>query len=65
MYTPTQISHVVSVATSFAECEANDRAYWLSRPASERWQAIELMRQLTHGRDYPTERLQRVFEKVK
>jgi hypothetical protein len=62
MYMPTHIRRVLSVATSFSECEADNRAYWLSRPAWERWQAIELMRQLTHGTNYPTERLQRVFE---
>jgi hypothetical protein len=40
----------------------NDRAYWLSRTPAERFEALELLRQIAYGYDPATERLQRVFE---
>ncbi len=42
---------------------ANDRAYWLSRPAAERFAYLEYLRQMNYeGYDPATSRLQRVFE---
>jgi hypothetical protein len=40
----------------------NDRAYWLSRTPAERFEALELLRQIAYGYDPATERLQRIFE---
>jgi hypothetical protein len=59
-----KVERVLSIATSFKQCEDEDRAYWFSRPALERWQAMELMRQLNHGPDYASQRLQRLLEVV-
>jgi hypothetical protein len=42
----------------------NDRAYWLSKTPAERWEALELLRQIAYGYDPATERLQRVLEIV-
>jgi hypothetical protein len=36
--------------------------YWLSKTPAERFEAIELMRQIMYGYDPDTERLQRVLE---
>jgi hypothetical protein len=41
---------------------SNDLAYWLSKTPEERWEAIELLRQIHFGYDPSTTRLQRVFE---
>ena len=43
----------------------NDRHYWLSRTADERFEALELLRQIAYGYDPATARLQRVLEVVK
>jgi hypothetical protein len=40
----------------------NDRAYWMSKTPAERFEALELLRQIAYGYDPATERLQRVFE---
>jgi hypothetical protein len=40
----------------------DDKAYWHSKSASERLQAIELMRQVIYGYDPASGRLQRIFE---
>jgi len=40
----------------------SDRAYWMSKTADERFEALELLRQIAYGYDPATERLQRVFE---
>jgi len=42
--------------------ESDEKAYWLSRTARERWQAIELIRQVVYGYTLPSARLQRVLE---
>jgi hypothetical protein len=39
-----------------------DRRYWMSRTPAERFEALELLRQLAYGYDPATARLQRVFE---
>ena len=43
----------------------NDRQYWLSKTPGERFEALEILRQIAYGYDPATERLQRVFEVVK
>jgi hypothetical protein len=54
---------VLAVFSSFAEAEAADRAYWLSRTPLQRLEALELMRQCAYGYDDPTaSRLERVLE---
>jgi predicted Fe-S protein YdhL (DUF1289 family) len=60
MDTP-RVKRVLTVFNSFKELEADERAYWLSRTPQERLQAMELMRQLTHGSQYTSQRLQRVL----
>jgi hypothetical protein len=44
---------------------SNDRQYWLSKTPDERFEALEVLRQIAYGYDPATERLQRVFEVVK
>jgi len=39
-----------------------DREYWMSRTPEERFEALELLRQIAYGYDPATERLQRVLE---
>ena len=43
----------------------SDRQYWLSKTPAERFEALELLRQIAYGYDPVTERLQRVFEVTK
>jgi hypothetical protein len=43
----------------------NDRQYWLSKTPNERFEALEILRQIAYGYDPATERLQRIFEVVK
>jgi len=42
--------------------EPDDRVYWLTRSPSERWRAIELLRQINYGQARTSARLQRVLE---
>ena len=56
-----RVKRVLTVFNSFKELEADERAYWLSRTPQERLRAMELMRQLTHGSQYTSQRLQRVL----
>ena len=42
----------------------SDREYWLSRSVKERFEALELLRQIAYGYDPDTARLQPVFEVV-
>ena len=42
--------------------ETDEKAYWRSKTAYERLQAVELMRQVIYGYKLPAARLQRVFE---
>jgi len=45
--------------------KSNDREYWMSKTPAERFEALEILRQIAYGYDPATERLQRVFEVVK
>lgn len=49
---------------SFVSLEAQDDEveYWKTKTPQERWDALELMRQMIYGYDPLTTRLQRVFE---
>jgi hypothetical protein len=40
----------------------SDRQYWLSKTPAERFEALELLRQIAYGYDPATERLQRLLE---
>jgi hypothetical protein len=42
----------------------NDRQYWLSKTPEERFEALELLRQIAYGYDPATARLQRVLEVI-
>ena len=44
--------------------KANDRQYWMSKTPEERFEALELLRQIAYGYDPATARLQRVLEVV-
>jgi hypothetical protein len=44
--------------------EPDERAFWLNKTPAERWEAVELLRQLNYGYDPTTTRLQRVLEVV-
>ncbi len=44
--------------------DPGDRAYWMAKTPEERWEAIELLRQIFYGYDPATERLQRVLRIV-
>jgi hypothetical protein len=50
-----------SIFSSFAEADAADKAYWLSRTPQERVLHMEFLRRLNYGHR-ATERLQRVLE---
>ena len=52
-----------SVFNSFAEADAADKAYWLSRTPEERVRHMLFLRRLNYG-SRATERLQRVLEIV-
>jgi hypothetical protein len=47
------------------EADAADEAYWKSRTPDERFEALELSRQITYGYDPTTRGLSRFFEVVK
>ena len=51
--------------TTHLTSKPNDRRYWLSKTPDERFEALEILRQIAYGYDPATERLQRVFEVVK
>jgi hypothetical protein len=53
-----------TVEVTTLTARTSDRAYWLSRPPAERWEALELLRQIAYGYDPATARLQRVLEIV-
>jgi len=42
--------------------KSNDRQYWLSKAPAERFEALELLRQIAYGYDPATARLQRILE---
>lgn len=43
----------------------SDKAYWLSKSAEERFEALEILRQRFFGYDETTQRFQRVIEYFK
>ncbi|HID31579.1 MAG TPA: hypothetical protein EYP19_16475 [Desulfobacterales bacterium] len=45
--------------------ESDEKAYWLSKTPHERWETMELMRQITYGDDPTSTKLQRVLEIAK
>jgi hypothetical protein len=47
---------------SLVEADRVDRDYWRSRTPEERWEALELSRQITYGYDPTTRGLSRFFE---
>jgi hypothetical protein len=51
--------------TGHLTSKPNGRQYWLSKTPDERFEALEILRQIAYGYDPATERLQRVFEVVK
>jgi hypothetical protein len=51
-----------SVVPLGEDTDAEDVAYWLSRPPEERFRALELLRQTVYGYSEPGPRLQRVLE---
>ena len=50
--------------TSLSEQEGSDVAYWLARTPAERFEALELLRQVHFGYDPATARLLRAVEVV-
>ena len=50
------------VETATLTSKPNDRQYWLSKTPDERFEALEILRQIAYGYDPATARLQRVFE---
>jgi hypothetical protein len=49
---------------SLSEADAQDEAYWKSRTPDERFEALELSRQIAYGYDPTTRGLSRFFEVV-
>jgi hypothetical protein len=54
----------IVVADSFAEAEAETRAYWRSATPAERLNALETLREPFYGKDQIGGRLQRFLEVV-
>ena len=50
--------------TSLSEQEGSDVAYWLARTPAERFEALELLRQVHFGYDGASDRLLRAVEVV-
>jgi|EndMetStandDraft_5_1072996.scaffolds.fasta_scaffold781623_2 hypothetical protein len=55
-----KVDRTVWKETTLAE-QGKDRAYWMSRDPAERFAAIEMLRQVYHGYDASTARLQRLY----
>ena len=49
--------------TTFAQAEADDRAYWARQTPQARLRALELLRRINYG-SAATERMQKIFEVV-
>jgi hypothetical protein len=62
MSTLREIKPVITWANSFAECEAEDKAFWLSQSPQARLRHIEELRRMNYGHARATARLQRVIE---
>jgi hypothetical protein len=60
MISNTLNKKAISIA-SIEEFETFDINFWKSKTPLERFEAIELMRQINFGYDPSTERLQRIF----
>jgi hypothetical protein len=60
------ISRMDKTALSVIDLHAQDpleeTRFWLSKPASKRWEAVEYLRQAAYGYDPTCTRLQRVLE---
>lgn len=54
----------LELAHSFAEAEAQTRAYWRSASSAERLNALETLRKPFYGKDQTGGRLQRFLEVV-
>ncbi len=54
----------VVVADSFAEAEAETRAYWRAATPAERLNALETLREPFYGKDQAGGRLQRFLESI-
>ena len=52
------------VETGRMSDKKSDREYWMSKTPDERFEALELLRQIAYGYDPATARLQRVLEVV-
>ena len=50
------------IASSFAEAEAQDLAYWHAATPAQRFEALELMRQMVYAYDPATDRSPRLLE---
>jgi len=59
----SKLKRVFTIASSFAEAEAADIAYWKSQTPMARLRALEMMRRVNYGAA-ATGRLQRVLEVV-
>jgi hypothetical protein len=53
-----------AIEVTALSAQRHDRDYWLSRTVNERFEAIELMRQINYDYDPSAGRLQRVLEIV-
>ena len=51
-------------AASFAEAEAQTRAYWHAATPAERLNGLETLREQIYGKDQASKRLQRFLELV-
>jgi hypothetical protein len=65
LFNQTKLVRRITVARSFGEAAAQDRAAWAAMSPRQRLSAVELWRQMNHA-DYDpdTARLPRVFEIV-
>ena len=58
----TKLDRSAFSVTSFAEAEAEDRAYWFSLTPQQRLAALEVMRQRNYGYDPASDRISRTVE---
>jgi hypothetical protein len=59
-----QATWKLETANSFAEAEAQTRAYWRSATPAERLNALEALREPLYGENQTSSRLQRFLEVV-
>lgn len=55
---------IFSIESTHAECEEKDKTYWQSKTPDERFEALELLRELNYGKHETSKRLSRFFEIV-